>query len=38
MNKKIVHFEIPADEIERLKTFYEKLRALSDKKIRFPYS
>lgn len=25
MNKTLVHFEIPANEIEKLKTFYEKL-------------
>lgn len=25
MNKTIVHWEIPANEIEKLKTFYEKL-------------
>jgi predicted enzyme related to lactoylglutathione lyase len=25
MNKTIVHFEIPAEDVEKLKTFYEKL-------------
>jgi len=25
MNKTVIHFEIPANEIEKLKTFYEKL-------------
>jgi len=25
MNKTIVHFEIPANDVEKLKTFYEKL-------------
>ncbi len=25
MNKTIIHFEIPADDVEKLKSFYEKL-------------